>query len=222
MSTIDGQVVCLGTEPMDFQTMEQTAPEPPRVLIKIPPAARRRPPAPGPIAPRSSVVGADDILVADFEGEDYGLWTVEGEAFGKRPAVANVSPRNKVTGHMGNGLVNSFLGGDRSTGILTSPEFTLQRRYINFRIGGGSHAGRTCMNLLVDGKVVRTAIGPAYKHEGREVLAWNSWDISEFAGKQATLQIVDAHSGGCGHINIDHIVQSDRAPVTTPSSETSP
>ncbi len=33
------------------------------------------------------------------------------------------------------------------------------------------------------------------------------WDVAEFAGKKARLQIVDAHSGGWGHINIDHIVQ---------------
>ena len=49
-----------------------------------------------------------DILIADFEGEDYGDWTVQGEAFGARPAVANVSPGNRVTGHGGRGLVNIF------------------------------------------------------------------------------------------------------------------
>ena len=48
-----------------------------------------------------------DILIADFEGPTYGDWTVAGEAFGRRPARANVSPGNKVTGHWGQGLVNS-------------------------------------------------------------------------------------------------------------------
>ena len=44
---------------------------------------------------------------------------------------------------------------------------------------------------------------------------WQSWDVTEFVGKQATLEIVDAHSGGWGHINVDHIFQSNR---TMPSS----
>jgi beta-fructofuranosidase len=66
------------------------------------------------------------------------------------------------------------------------------------------------MNLLVDGKVVRSAVGPAVKNDDRqEVLDWATWDVEELKGKKATLQIVDAHSGGWGHINIDQIVQTD-------------
>jgi len=152
----------------------------------------------------------DDLLINDFEASDYGDWQVEGEAFGRRPAVANVSPRNKVTGHQGQGLVNTFLGGDAPVGKLTSPEFIIERDHINFLIGAGSHEGETCINLLVDGKIVRSAVGPAVKNqEGQEVMDWASWDVRELAGKTATLQIVDDHSGGWGHINIDQIVQSD-------------
>jgi len=171
---------------------------------------------------------AEDILIADFEDDSYGAWKVEGEAFGDRPAVANVSPPNKVTGHQGKGLVNSFLGGDAPVGRLTSPPFTIERGHINFLIGGGNHAGKTCMNLLVDpsssgdfdparAKVVRTAVGPAAKNQDRqELMDWTGWDVSEFKGRKATLEIVDAHSGGWGHINVDHILQSDE-PVEKPA-----
>ncbi len=38
-----------------------------------------------------------NILIADFEGSNYGGWKATGTAFGKRPARANVSPRSKVT-----------------------------------------------------------------------------------------------------------------------------
>ena len=65
-----------------------------------------------------------------------------------------------VSGYKGKRLVNSFHGGDGTTGTLTSPTFTVQRKYLHFLIGGGGHAGETCMNLLVNGKVVRTATGP--------------------------------------------------------------
>ena len=151
-----------------------------------------------------------DVIIADFEAADYGDWKVEGEAFGTRPAVANVSPPNRVTGHQGQGLVNSFLGGDGPVGTLTSPEFVIQRKHINFLIGAGRHKGQTCMNLLVDGKVVRSAVGPALKNgDGQEVMDWSSWDVEELKGKKAMLQIVDDHSSHWGHINVDQIVQSD-------------
>ena len=42
-----------------------------------------------------------------------------------------------VTGQT-NLLVNSYLGGDRSTGTLTSPPFMIERRHFNFLIGAGN------------------------------------------------------------------------------------
>ncbi|MGD0088926.1 MAG: glycoside hydrolase family 32 protein [Planctomycetota bacterium] len=149
--------------------------------------------------------GAEDILLADFEGEDYGQWTTTGEAFGKGPAHGTLPNQQEVTGFLGKGLVNSYLDGDRSQGTLTSPEFKIERKFIVFLIGGGNHPDETCINLLVGDKVVRTATGPDDEH-----LDWYTWDVSEFAGKPARIQIVDKCSGGWGHINVDHIVQSDQ------------
>ena len=57
------------------------------------------------------------------------------------------------------GLVNTYLRGDGTTGTLTSPEFTIERKRIAFLIGGGAHRDGTCINLLVSGTVVRTAAG---------------------------------------------------------------
>jgi fructan beta-fructosidase len=151
-----------------------------------------------------------DILIADFEGDDYGGWKTTGEAFGKGPARGTLPDQMPVTGYRGKGLVNSYHGGDQSTGTLTSPPFKLQRRYLNFLIGGGKYPGETCINLLVNDKIVRTATGPNARPAGSERLDWHTWDVAEFAGKSAVLQIVDRHTGGWGHINIDHIVLSDR------------
>jgi fructan beta-fructosidase len=151
-----------------------------------------------------------DILVADFEGKDYGEWKVTGEAFGPGPARGTLPNQMPVTGYLGKGLVNSYYGGDKSTGTLTSPPFKVERKYINFLIGGGKHPGETCINLLLGGKVVRTATGPNDRPGGSEQLDWHTWDVTELAGKSVRLQIVDSHTGGWGHINIDHIVQSDR------------
>ena len=65
-----------------------------------------------------------------------------------------------VSGFEGKGLVNSFHGGDGSTGTLTSPPFEIKRPFLNFLIGGGKFPGQTCMELLVEGKPVRAATGP--------------------------------------------------------------
>jgi beta-fructofuranosidase len=161
------------------------------------------------IALPSPASADDDILINDFEAVDYGPWKVIGTAFGDGPARANVNPPNRVTGHQGQGLVNTYLNGDRSTGTLTSPPFTIQRRHINFLVGAGNFLEATCINLLVDEKVVRTAVGPALKIDFREVLDWQSWDVGELADKEAVIQIVDNATSGWGHINVDQIVQSD-------------
>jgi fructan beta-fructosidase len=151
-----------------------------------------------------------DVLVADFEGNDYGDWKTTGEAFGKGPARGTLPNQMPVTGFLGKGLVNSYLGGDKTTGTLTSPPFKLERKHLNFLIGGGKDRDKTCMKLLVDGKTVRVATGPNDKDGGSEHLDWQSWDVAEFAGMMAVIEIVDHATGGWGHICVDHIVQSDR------------
>lgn len=143
-------------------------------------------------------------VLADFEGPDYGEWTVEGEAFGSAPAKGTLPNQQEVTGFSGKGLVNSFFGGDRPQGRLVSPPFVLDRRFLSFLIGGGNHADKTCINLLVDGRVVRTAVG-----RNQEKLEWQNWDVREFEGKTAQIEIVDRESGGWGHINIDQIELRD-------------
>ena len=153
---------------------------------------------------------AEDILIADFEGKDYGGWKAEGTAFGPGPARGTLAGQMRVGGFKGKGLVNSFYKGDGTTGTLTSPPFKVERKFINFLIGGGGYAGKTCMNLLVDGKAVRTAVGPNTRPGGSEELDWHSWDVAELAGKQAVIQIVDQRAGGWGHINVDHILQSEK------------
>ena len=98
---------------------------------------------------------AQDLLVNDFEGPDYGQWQVQGAAFGQGPAKGALPGQMAVEGFEGKRLVNSFAGGDGSTGTLTSPAFEIQRDYLNFLIGGGNHPGETCMELLVDNQVQR-------------------------------------------------------------------
>jgi len=152
---------------------------------------------------------ASEVLIADFEGGDYGAWQYHGTAFGTGPARGTLPNQMPVEGFKGDGLVNSFNGGDAATGRLTSPPFKIERRYLQFLIGGGGHENQTCVNLLVDGRVVRTATGPNVNPGGSERLQPAQWDVAEFLGREAVLEIVDDASGGWGHVSVDEIVQSD-------------
>ena len=159
----------------------------------------------------SPVVAADrpDMVAADFEGDTYGDWTTTGTAFGKGPAKGALPGQMPVTGFLGKGLVNSFNGGDKATGTLTSPEFKIERKYLNFLVGGGKNADKLRVNLRIGGRIRHTATGPNDKPGGTEHLDWHTWDVSAFADEMATIEIIDNETGGWGHINADHFVQSD-------------
>ncbi len=145
-----------------------------------------------------------DILLADFEGDTYGKWEATGDAIVPGPAHGTFPHQQLVHGYWGSGLVNTYRDGDKPTGRLRSPGFTIERPYINFLIGGGEHPTSTCVVLLVDGHPVRRAFG--FQNDR---LTWETWDVRELAEQRARVEIVDAHSGPWGHILVDHLVQSD-------------
>ena len=143
----------------------------------------------------------------DFESGTYDKWTVEGEAFGKRPAkIGEIFHHEPMKGAQGNYLADSFLASnDRAQGRLLSKSFVIDRPYINFLIGGGHHPGETCINLLVDGRVVRTATG-----RDSETLRWENWRVQDWIGKAAQFEILDKQSGGWGHVLVDQIELADQ------------
>jgi uncharacterized protein (DUF608 family) len=158
-----------------------------------------------------------DILFEDFEKGTYEGWRVEGTAFGNGPVRrADVPAYQGDLGGRGERVVNSHAGApakdvgarDAHTGKLTSRVFSIERDFINFFIGGGRQPGKTCMNLVVDGQVARTATGRDANHMHQE-----SFDVRGLQGRRAVLEIVDAATGPWGNIGIDHIVFSDTPAV---------
>lgn len=148
--------------------------------------------------------GMNGDVFANFEMTAYTGWTVTGTAFGSAPASGNLSGQQAVIGYLGNKLVNSYNGGDASVGKLTSSSFTISKNCINFLISGGNHPGETCINLIVNGIVVKSSTG-----RDSETLRWTGWDVSQWKGQQAYIQIADNNTGGWGHVNVDHIMFSD-------------
>lgn len=147
-----------------------------------------------------------EVVIADFEQPTYGAWMTTGTAFGPGPAQGALPGQQTVSGFVGFGLVDSFLGGDTSTGALTSPPFVITKPFINFLIGGGGIPGQESMNLMISNVLVKSATGA-----NNEALTQQQWDVSAYLGQTAIIQIVDMATGSWGHINVDQITFSDTA-----------
>ncbi|MBU4459378.1 MAG: hypothetical protein KJ579_02325 [Verrucomicrobia bacterium] len=159
-----------------------------------------------PVAPTAPA--RPDIVFDDFERATHEGWTVEGDAFGAGPvAQAQVPAYQGKLGMHGERAVNSHAtapGGDKARGSLTSRAFTIERDRIRFLVGGGSHKGATCVELLVDGKPVLSATG-----RDANAMAVHALDVRPWAGREARLRIADRQAGPWGNIGVDHIVFTD-------------
>ena len=154
-----------------------------------------------------------DVVFEDWQRDTYEGWTVEGTAFGRGPVKKTEMPAYQGdVGGPGTRVVNSHATApgngvgpkDDQTGKLTSRPFTLKRNFIQIWIGGGDHPGQTCVNLRVDGKVVRSVPGRNANRMNLESLSVRPW-----LGKQAILEIVDARAGGWGNVGVGRITFSD-------------
>ncbi|WP_030437207.1 glycoside hydrolase family 32 protein [Actinoplanes subtropicus] len=156
----------------------------------------------GPISTPATPTGT---VLGDFENGSYGGWTSTGTAFGTAPATGTLPGQQLVSGYLGSGLVDSYLGGDAGTGTLTSPAFTISRRYLKFLLGGGNHpnsAGNaTTVNLIVGNQIARTATG-----RNEEYLRWTTWDLADLRGRSARIELIDNNTGSWGHLNADQFL----------------
>lgn len=164
---------------------------------------------------RDAVDPRPDVVVETWERSTYEGWQATGDAFGSGPALVSSLPdymkRDGDLNAEGERMVTShrFEDGDAvqaddHVGTLTSPPFTVERRYLQALVGGGGHE-RTCLEVRVGGDVVATFTGA-----GTEVMSWQSVDLGRWDGEQATIRLVDDVRGGWGHVNVDTIRQSDR------------
>ena len=141
----------------------------------------------------------------DFENPDFLDWTAEGTAFSRGPQTAETIRESFRPHVISERMVNTCDdrpggSGDADIGTLTSPPFLIDEPVIVFAMSGGRHEGRTCVELLVDDRVVRTASG-----RSDAVLRETHWDVSEFKGRTGRIRIADRHSGAWGHVVVDDI-----------------
>lgn len=163
-----------------------------------------------------------DQILFDFENGTYDGWTIEGKAFGSAPAEAATTPAYQGdTGLQGKRYINSHASApgegvevrDDATGTLTSPEFLIERDYINFLVGGGNHKSITSepllsVSLLVDGRRIQPVTG-----HSSNAMRPACFETSTLIGRKARIVIDDqAAKRPWANIGCDHFVQSDTPP----------
>ncbi len=172
---------------------------------------------------RAQKPARDEIVYEDFEGDTWGKWKAEGNAFGVRPYRDNERRfYTALQGFQGHGFANSHHmrngedagRADSYKGKLISPEFTIERNFIRFLIGGGKRWGQLGIQLIVDGEVHLQATG-----QDSGAMRPEAFDVRGIQGKTAHLEIIDQADGGWGHTTVDYIVFADRpSTATTPEA----
>lgn len=153
-----------------------------------------------------------DIVFDDFETGDFDKWNKQGTAF-QLPRLID-SIKKPIKNYRGKYIAYSdYEGSDLNwdqgfnQGKLVSKPFTINRKYIDFLIAGGKHETRECVSLFINNEVVKFATGEN-DFEFRKV----SWDVGEYIGESAIIEIVDALSSGevpMDRILVDNIVFTD-------------
>jgi hypothetical protein len=92
---------------------------------------------------------------------------------------------------------------DTHVSELLMPSFEIKLDYITFLISGGNMPNEACINLLIDGKVVRTATG-----RNDDLLKMAAFDVKALKGKTAQIQVLDTCTKVFGYITVDCICQS--------------
>ena len=172
---------------------------------------------------------SDEIVFEDFNRDSFDGWFVTGDAFGESPSRPG-DLRLDLTGgasrliSLERGQANSGLISDRLRGVLRSPSFTIEARYIHWLVAG--RGGR--INVVVDGfEKIRDPIYGALTRRINvgDSAHWVTQDVSMWLGHSAYLEISDGGAidfggavtqmdDGDGFIAVDEVRMSNRsAPV---------
>ena len=129
----------------------------------------------------------DGAVTHTATGDDSGtMRTVNWDVHAYLGHTAQIRVTDNATGAWGHLMVDQIMMGDHPGAVV------------------GETYAPTVINLLVGGNVVRTISG-----QDDEKLKWASWDISDYAGQTAQIQIIDGNTGGWGHINADQFTLSN-------------
>jgi sucrose-6-phosphate hydrolase SacC (GH32 family) len=155
----------------------------------------------------AALAAQPDIVLSTFEDKKFDDWTPSGDAFAS--ALFQSGDSGRFTKFEGATIVWSGRSGLDKIGTLLSPEFEIQRGFINYLAAGMRDLpSKVGVELLVGDRVVRSASASDAKDE-THALYWRTFDVHEFAGRKARLRVNDQNT--LGAIAVDQFIQSDEA-----------
>lgn len=184
-----------------------------------PQASSPKPPAPETrLADTASIkpLGIDGKpLDLGFESNSLEGWKVEGNAWEGQPVKGDtvVLRKRGQSNHTGEFWIGGYeKTGDKGTGRLTSPSFTVTQPWASFLIGGGKDPKLTRIDVVEEatGKVIHSASGSDQENMRREMV-----DLQSYAGKRIFVRLVDDGTSGWGHVNFDDFVFHDKKPIVS-------
>jgi hypothetical protein len=145
------------------------------------------------------------IPVENFEAATFAGWKSEGDAFSGGPFSGRLI--DTFTGK----LVNSWRddGGDALTGTLTSELFEIKLPWIFLRVGGGKNIDELSVSLVIDSN---TKIQSSGRNDNS--LRTVRWDVRDYIGQLAKIEIRDSSTGDWGHILVDEILEATSDQMT--------
>jgi hypothetical protein len=154
-----------------------------------------------PQIPATPPAGAKALF--DFEAGTWegGRWIRSGPAWGNGPVATALPGQDIVLGATGARFATSMHDGDKTTGRITSPAFSLDAAKLTMRLGGGSDATKLRVELVVGKLTVDRASVPL---PGGDALKTVTIAIPvELRGKIGKLVLVD--DSPTGHLDIDDV-----------------
>ena len=162
------------------------------------------------------------LLRFDFETGDLQGWrVVEGEfehPVSEREVFHNTYPeipgnRYNKQGryHLSTVERRSGPSNDPMTGVIESPVFVLDAPELSFLVGGGQGEDVYIALCTEDGRELRKTRG-----RDTEIMRREEWSEPGWVGQRLFLRVVDASSGGWGHVTLDDFAARGRidAPAT--------
>ncbi|MGP0069348.1 MAG: DUF1553 domain-containing protein [Isosphaeraceae bacterium] len=174
-----------------------------------------------------------EILFEDFNRDSFDGWFVTGDAFGHRPTQVNdirldMSGKVARISRVAPGVAHSGMASSRLCGVLRSRAFTIESRYIHYRVAGRGGV----LNVVVDGfEKIRSPIygGLTTTVDVGDRPGWVTQDVGMWLGHTAYLEIADGSimdfqgattrlHDGHGYIAVNEIRMSNR-PNTSAAPE---
>jgi uncharacterized protein DUF1553/uncharacterized protein DUF1549/cytochrome c len=172
-------------------------------------------------AAASPTDGSGSVLFGDSRGPGWDGWLAEGPAFAGGPARAGdflIGDRDRpVREFIPAGSAHGAALSRRLWGVLRSPTFTIESRFIHLLVAG--RASR--INLVIDGFIlIRDPIyGGLKKTLEDDRPGWHTFDLAMWKGRRAYLELSDVPAPDPadgkksyppdGYVNLVRVVASD-------------